>query len=64
MAGPGPHFVRLNGSLRQLCVVTAVLPMVAGRWLDSTSLLPLAFAVQYLGLPAERWFVFAPTRHS
>ena len=27
------------------------------------ALLPLAFAVQYLGLLAERWFFFAQANH-
>lgn len=43
--------------------VIPVLLLVAGLWLDGSNLLPLAFAVQYLGLLAERWFFFAQTSH-
>jgi len=43
-----------------------VLPLLllgAGLWADLPGLLPLAFAVQYLGLLAERWFFFAEANH-
>lgn len=40
-----------------------VLLLAAGLWADSTGALPLAFAVQYLGLLAERWFFFAQANH-
>lgn len=32
-------------------------------WADAPGLLPLAFAVQYLGLLAERWYFFAEANH-
>lgn len=35
----------------------------AGMGAGSTALLTLAFALQYLGLIAERWFFFAQARH-
>lgn len=44
--------------------VTPMLLLLAGLWLDGGGLLPLAFAVQYLGLLVERWFFFAQTQHS
>jgi len=43
--------------------VLPVLLLGRGLWLDSPSALPLAFAVQYLGLLAERWFFFAEANH-
>ena len=43
--------------------VAPILFLVAGLWIDSPAALPLAFAVQYLGLLAERWFFFAQTNH-
>lgn len=46
-----------------LAFALPVLLLVAGSWRDSTALLALAFAVQYLGLIAERWFFFAQANH-
>ncbi len=43
--------------------VAPVLLLAAGLWANSSKLLPLAFAVQYLGLLAERWFFFAQANH-
>ena len=43
--------------------VAPVLLLAAGFWANSSKLLPLAFAVQYLGLLAERWFFFAQANH-
>lgn len=43
--------------------VAPILLLVAGLWIDSPAALPFAFAVQYLGLLAERWFFFAQTNH-
>lgn len=43
--------------------VLPVLLLAAGLWADSPGALPLAFAVQYLGLLAERWFFFAEANH-
>ena len=43
-------------------VVPALL-LGAGLWTDASTVLPLAFAVQYLGLLAERWFFFAQANH-
>ena len=43
-----------------------VLPLVLlalGLWSASAGWLALAFAVQYLGLLAERWFFFAQANH-
>jgi DMSO reductase anchor subunit len=37
--------------------------LVAGIAQGSLALLALAFAVQYVGLIAERWFFFAQARH-
>ncbi len=37
--------------------------LAAGAWQASTALLALAFALQYLGLLAERWFFFAQANH-
>ena len=37
--------------------------LVAGAALASPALLLAAFAVQYLGLIAERWFFFAQANH-
>ena len=34
-----------------------------GLWAGSPRALPLAFAVQYLGLLVERWFFFAQANH-
>ena len=50
-------------------VLAFVLPLIllaagrAQRADDSALLLTLAFAVQYVGLLAERWFFFAQARH-
>jgi sulfite dehydrogenase (quinone) subunit SoeC len=43
-------------------VVPAVL-LATALWTSTNVLLPLAFAVQYLGLVAERWFFFADANH-
>ncbi len=43
-------------------VIPALL-LAAGLWAESPRALPLAFAVQYLGLLAERWFFFAQANH-
>jgi len=40
-----------------------VLLLAAGLWEVFPGALPLAFAVQYLGLLAERWFFFAQANH-
>lgn len=40
-----------------------VLLLVAGLWAATPGALPLAFAVQYLGLLTERWFFFAQANH-
>lgn len=40
-----------------------VLLLAAALWADSPRALPFAFAVQYLGLLAERWFFFAEANH-
>jgi DMSO reductase anchor subunit len=37
--------------------------LAAGATLASWPVLALAFALQYLGLLAERWFFFAQARH-
>jgi sulfite dehydrogenase (quinone) subunit SoeC len=37
--------------------------LLAGTYLQSTSLLTSAFVVQYLGLILERWFFFAQANH-
>ncbi len=37
--------------------------LAAGLWLDQPQLPALAFALQYLGLLAERWFFFAQANH-
>ena len=47
-------------------VLAFVVPLgllVLGRGLPSAGALVLAFAVQYVGLLAERWFFFAEARH-
>ena len=43
--------------------VFPALLLAAGLWAESARALPLAFAVQYLGLLAERWFFFAQANH-
>lgn len=40
-----------------------VLLLAASLWAASSNALPLAFAAQYLGLLAERWFFFAQANH-
>lgn len=40
-----------------------VLFLAMALWTNSTESLPLAFAVQYLGLLAERWYFFAQANH-
>ena len=40
-----------------------VLLLAAALWATFPGALPLAFAVQYLGLLAERWFFFAQANH-
>jgi DMSO reductase anchor subunit len=40
-----------------------VLLLVAGAMSNVAALTALAFAVQYAGLIAERWFFFAQARH-
>jgi len=40
-----------------------VLFLMAGLWMDVSGAPTLAFAVQYLGLLAERWFFFAQVNH-
>ena len=37
--------------------------LAAGLWSNSPGALPIALAVQYLGLLAERWFFFAQANH-
>jgi len=43
--------------------VLPTLLLGVGLWAGSERALPLAFAVQYLGLLAERWFFFAQANH-
>lgn len=43
--------------------VFPMLLLAAGLWAASPAALPLALAVQYLGLLAERWFFFAQANH-
>ncbi|MEK7736419.1 MAG: DMSO reductase, partial [Pseudomonadota bacterium] len=43
--------------------VLPVIFLAAGMATASTTLLLLAFAVQYIGLLAERWFFFAQANH-
>lgn len=43
--------------------VFPMLLLAAGLWAASPGALPLALAVQYLGLLAERWFFFAQANH-
>lgn len=43
--------------------VFPALLLAAGLWTQASGVLPLAFAVQYLGLLAERWFFFAQANH-
>ena len=50
------------GFLLAVFVIPALL-LGLGLWSDSPRALPLAFAVQYLGLLAERWFFFAQANH-
>lgn len=47
-------------------VLTFALPLVFLAWglsIDSAGLLMMAFAIQYAGLIAERWFFFAQANH-
>ena len=43
-------------------VVPALL-LAAGLWGGMPAAIPIAFAVQYAGLLAERWYFFAEARH-
>ncbi len=43
--------------------VLPALLLAAGLWANVPAALPLAFAVQYPGLLAERWFFFAQANH-
>jgi DMSO reductase anchor subunit len=43
--------------------VFPLLLLAAVLWADLRRLLPLAFAMQYVGLLAERWFFFAEANH-
>jgi DMSO reductase anchor subunit len=40
-----------------------LLLLAVGLWSDQPLALPLAFAVQYIGLLFERWFFFAQAKH-
>ncbi len=40
-----------------------VLLLAVGAWRESPAPLALAFATQYVGLIAERWFFFAQANH-
>lgn len=44
-------------------VPVLLLLLTTGSWAASPALLPIAFAVQYLGLLTERWFFFAQANH-
>jgi sulfite dehydrogenase (quinone) subunit SoeC len=46
-----------------LAFVVPVVLLALGRGMASADVLALAFAVQYVGLLAERWFFFAEARH-
>jgi len=61
-ASPG----RLRAVKQIFIVLAFVVPLVllfSGRPAPSATLLLAAFAVQYVGLLAERWFFFAQARH-
>lgn len=62
--GASLRFVRAIKWIFLVCAfpVPAML-VAAGLELGSAALLLLAFAVQYLGLLAERWYFFAQARH-
>ncbi len=62
--GASLRFVRASKWIFLVCAfpVPAML-MAAGLELGSVALLLAAFAVQYLGLLAERWYFFAQARH-
>ena len=53
--------MRVSGALLAFAVPVLVLATASGR-LDGTGLAVL-FALQYLGLLAERWVFFADGRH-
>jgi DMSO reductase anchor subunit len=62
--GATPGVLRLiKPAFIVLAFVAPVLLLAAGRSEGSPALLALAFALQYLGLLAERWFFFAQARH-
>jgi DMSO reductase anchor subunit len=62
--GATPGFLRLiKPAFLLLAFVAPLLLLAAGRADASVPALALAFAVQYLGLLAERWFFFAQARH-
>ena len=62
--GAAPGVLRLvKPAFLVLAFVVPPLLLAAGRGEASPALLLLAFAVQYLGLLAERWFFFAQARH-
>jgi len=62
--GQTPALLRSIKWMFLLCVfVLPVIFLAAGMATASAALLLLAFAVQYLGLLAERWFFFAQANH-
>jgi DMSO reductase anchor subunit len=62
--GAAPGVLRLvKPAFIVLAFVVPVLLLPAGRSEGSPALLVLAFALQYVGLLAERWFFFAQARH-
>jgi DMSO reductase anchor subunit len=62
--GKTPEFLRsVKWIFLVLAFVVPVLLVSMGFVTDSAVLLALAFAVQYVGLIAERWFFFAQANH-
>lgn len=62
----GAAAARLRAVRQGFVVLAFVVPLallVAGRGSGSSAWLLCAFAVQYVGLLAERWFFFAQARH-
>lgn len=58
------HFLRsVKWTFLLLAFVLPVLLLVAGALHASAALFGLAFAVQYVGLLAERWYFFAQANH-
>ncbi len=61
-AAPG-QLRRAKHAFVLLAFIVPLVLLLAGRGTSSARLLALAFALQYLGLLAERWFFFAQARH-